>query len=127
LIGLGGLMPQPFRDFWVGGWDEFGGFEPHGCTGRMILSGATDDNSPDAAGKISEIKDVIVTVKDSSGAVVTNVSAIGTRRGSQAYWSASLVVSDYTVGESYDWTVVAYDALGNASAPESGSFTRAPL
>ncbi len=130
LVGLGGLMPQPFRDGWVGGWDEFyyDDDESHaGCTGRMTLAGAAEDNTPDAAGKISEIKDVIVTVKDSSGAVVKTMSAIGIRRGSLGYWAASLVVSDYVVGESYDWTAVAYDALGNASAPKSGSFTRAPL
>lgn len=119
------LLPlRPIRDPIAKGWFDRTGT---GCTGRMQVSGGADDATPNSAGKASEIKDVIVTVKDSSGAVVKTVSAMGLRRATQGFWAVSFVVADYEDFESYDWSIVAYDALGNASAPVTGSFTKAPL
>lgn len=96
-----------------------------GQSGEQQVSGLIDDDTPGAYGLASEVADVIIRIRQRSNGYVREIHSF-TRRGTQASYSAVLRINDFEPG-TYDLSVVAFDAVGNASNEDSSTFTVLPI
>lgn len=98
---------------------------PRGCSGTQVVEGSVEDDLPGSFGVASEIADVVITITKTDGTPVKEIHSF-TRRGTQAFYGATLRASDFESG-SYSLAVVAFDARGNQSEEVRSTFTVMPV